>query len=218
MTPHAERICQLAHDSAEAQDSDDALRALTELRREVDALVHVHVERALATGSSFSAVARALGISRQAAHRRFRGLAPKRTPERTRPFTASDAARRVVRLAQAEALAAGTPAGSEHVLRAIVRTDSEMTRALREQGVTPERVRAYARDDVGSSAENRTSSSIPRIVRRAAQLAFSRGDRELGVQPLLLAAVEDPDGDARRVLAALAMEGASPDAVASAAC
>ena len=210
MTRHAEHICALAQESAEAEEPDVALRALMELRGEVDAFVDVQVQRALSTGHSFSDVARALGISRQAAHRRFRDLAPPRERERRaarnrrRPLVASDAARDVVRLARAEALAAGAPPGSEHVLLGVVGTDSETARALRAKGVTPERVRAYARSSCGQSTGN--ASAIRRVVKRAAQIALSRADNELDVEPLLLAAIADADGRARRALAALAVD------------
>ena len=203
MTEHAERICELAHKSAEADEPDVALRTLTELGREVDAFVRVHVGRALQAGRSFTDVARPLGISRQAAHRRFRDLAPQRRPDRRRPLVASDAAREVVRLAREEALAAATTPGSEHVLLAVVRTNSETTRVLRSKGVTLERMRAYARGNADQSPDGRVASSIPRIVKRAAQIALSRGDELLDVQPLLAAAIADPDGGARRTLTAL---------------
>jgi ATP-dependent Clp protease ATP-binding subunit ClpA len=209
MTPVAERICRLAQESAQADDPDEALRALTELRREVDAFVPIHVERALRAGRSFSDVARTLGVSRQAAHRRFRGLAPPQRRDRKRRLVVSDAARHVVRLAQAEALAAGAPPGSEHVLLGVLRTDSEMTRALRQHGLTPERLRLETRSRTGELARQRTASSIPRIVRRAAQVALRRGDHVLDVQPLLLAAVVDPDGGARCALNAVGVEPAS---------
>jgi transposase-like protein len=52
----------------------DALSALTTLRTELDALEREQVRRALESGYSYSAVARELGISRQAAHRRYRSL------------------------------------------------------------------------------------------------------------------------------------------------
>jgi transposase-like protein len=52
----------------------DALAALTTLRSELAALEREQVRRALESGYSYSAVARELGISRQAAHRRYRGL------------------------------------------------------------------------------------------------------------------------------------------------
>jgi DNA-binding Lrp family transcriptional regulator len=205
MTRHAERICELAHESAAAEEPDIALRALVELRREVDAFVRVHVGRALRAGRSFSDVARALGISRQAVHRRFRDLAPERRHDRRRPLVATHAARDVARLAREEALAAGVPLGSEHVLLGVVRTDTETTRALRSKGVTPERVRAYARSSPGQSPDGRVSSSIRRIVKRAALIALSRGHEELDVEPLLLAAIADADGGARRTLTALSV-------------
>jgi hypothetical protein len=211
MADQAQRICDLAQESAAANDHETALRALTELRSEVDAFVRAHVGRALAAGRSFSDVARALGISRQAAHRRFRDLAPAR---RRDPLVATDAARRVVRLAQAEALAAGASPGSEHVLLGILRTDCEAARALRFDGVTPERARACVRSDgvrtpEGESCHTRgagQSSSLPRILKQAARVALRRGDRELDPDPLLLAAVADPDGGARRTLTALSVE------------
>ena len=99
MDLHAKRVCELAEEAAQAEDGMSALRTLTELRREVEALTSAHVGRALASGHSFAAVARALGITRQAAHRRFRHLAPDRTsvpPRRLigKPVTASACARR----------------------------------------------------------------------------------------------------------------------------
>ena len=52
----------------------EALIALTTLRSELDAFEREQVRRALESGYSYSAVARGLGISRQAAHRRYRSL------------------------------------------------------------------------------------------------------------------------------------------------
>jgi hypothetical protein len=79
--------------------------------------------------------------------------------------------------------------------------------------VTPERTQEHAqidaRDGLGDRAGDGTdgcaSGSLARIVRRAARVALSRGDPELDVQPLLQAAVVDPDGGARRTLDALAV-------------
>lgn len=209
MAQQAARICELAQQSAAADDADTALRALAELRREADAFVHVHVRRALAAGHSFSDVARALGISRQAAHRRFRDLAPARRRHRRRPLVATDAARRVVQLARTEALAAGASPGSEHVLLAILRTDSDATRALRFKGVTPERARACLQSHPGEAHDRRDSGSMPRILKQAARVAVSRGDHELNLEQLLLAALADPDGGARRMLTALDVKPAS---------
>src|SRR5215208_6902784 len=129
MTRDAERICALAHEAAEAEEPVVALRALAALRHEVDAFVSVQVGCTLRAGGSFSDVARALGVSRQAVHRRFRDLAPPRRRDRRPPLFATAAARHVMRLAREEAVAAAVPPGSAHVLLGLVRTDTETTRA-----------------------------------------------------------------------------------------
>src|SRR5215211_3352657 len=53
-----------------AQEPLDALRALVDLRRELDEAEARHVEGALHEGRSWAQVAEALGISKQAAHKR----------------------------------------------------------------------------------------------------------------------------------------------------
>lgn len=73
-------IEQLARDTARIPDPETALRALTALRQELDAIERELVQRALAAGASWSHVARSLGVTKQAAHRKHRHLA-ERTPE-----------------------------------------------------------------------------------------------------------------------------------------
>jgi hypothetical protein len=207
MAEQPERICDLAQKAATAEDAETALRTLSALRREVDSFVCTHVGHALAAGRSFSDVARALGVSRQAAHRRFRDLAPARRRNGARRLGATDAARRVVRLAQAEARAAGASLGSEHVLLGVLRTDSDTTRMLRFKGVTLERARAcaetIARDAPARPESGADAGSMPRILKHAARLALSRGDQDLDLEHLFLAALAVPDGGARDTLAAL---------------
>ena len=50
---------------------------------------------------------------------------------------------------------------------------------------------------------------MPRILRQAARVALSRGDRKVDLEQLLLAALAEPDGGATRTLTALAVEPAS---------
>lgn len=212
-----ERICELAQKAAAAEDAETALRTLSALRREVDSFVCIRVGHALAAGSSFSDVARALGVSRQAAHRRFRDLAPARRRNGKRRLAATDAARRVVRLAQAEARAAGASLGSEHVLLGVLHTDSDAARTLRFKGVTLERARARVGTTARDASARRKSGletgpgtgsesgSMPRILKQAARLALRRGDQDLDLEHLLLAALAAPDGGARDALAALAV-------------
>ena len=61
-----------------APDPVRALRELRALRAELDALRARAGARALESGASFAAVARGLGITRQAAHRRYRHLTLRR--------------------------------------------------------------------------------------------------------------------------------------------
>jgi len=206
---HGERLCRLAEGAACADDPGSALRILTELRRELDAFIAVQVRRSLAAGRSFGEVARGLGISRQAAHRRYRRLAPVR-PDAPRRLVATEQARQVVRGARAETLVAGAPAaGSREVLLGILRTECGAAQALRSEGVTLEKGRACA-PVVHSAAGNGDSSCLERIVRRAGRVAVARGDEHVRPEQLLLAAITDADGGASGTLAAL---GATPLAI-----
>jgi transposase-like protein len=96
----------------------DPLRALHELRvlrTELDALERERVRAALEAGASFAEVARGLGITRQAAHRRYRHL----TSEPPR-LLATPEALAVLHKARHVAAQAGSPTvEAEHVARAL---------------------------------------------------------------------------------------------------
>ncbi|MDA0182074.1 hypothetical protein OJ997_17345 [Solirubrobacter phytolaccae] len=74
MHPAAGRILTELQRALTAPEPLEALAALTQLRGALDAYEHEQVRRALRQGESFAAIAREVGISRQAAHRRYRGL------------------------------------------------------------------------------------------------------------------------------------------------
>ncbi len=59
--------------AAEGEDPLRALRAAAELRREVDRLAAVQVRRARVQGVSWVRIAQALGVSKQAVHKKFGG-------------------------------------------------------------------------------------------------------------------------------------------------
>ena len=207
MDEHAKRICALADDAANAEDGLSALRTLRELRSEADELAKAHVERALASGRTFADIARALGTSRQAAHRRYRHLAPERTSESSPRLAASAVARHAMRLAREDAVAEGAPLGPEHVLLGILGTDCDVSRALVAEGVTLDAARACARDGDG---DGDGSANLRRMLTEAGRVAVSRGEGRLGVEQLLLAALDDADDGARRTLTAL---GVSPESI-----
>jgi hypothetical protein len=91
-----------------------SLRALTALRGELDVLERHLVARALQEGQTYTQIARPLGISRQAAHRRYRDL--------TAPPTLSDDARAALVRAREEAARHGSRSiDGEHLVLALAR-------------------------------------------------------------------------------------------------
>jgi transposase-like protein len=100
-----------------ASDPLRSLRELGALRAELDTFERDQVRRALESGASFAAVARALGITRQAAHRRYRHLLDGETPPR---LVASAEALAILQRARLEAARAGAATvGPEHVVSAV---------------------------------------------------------------------------------------------------
>ena len=71
---NAQRTVGLLERALTAAEPTAALQAITALRVQLDALERQLVVRALREGTTFSAIAAPLGISRQAAHRRYRDL------------------------------------------------------------------------------------------------------------------------------------------------
>jgi hypothetical protein len=57
----------------EGEDSLSALNAVATLRRELERLEAVHVRRARVGGALWSEIARALGVSKQAVHKKHGG-------------------------------------------------------------------------------------------------------------------------------------------------
>ena len=204
MSARGQRICQLAESAAGDDDAESALRILRELREELDEFIREQVARALESGRSFGDVARVLEISRQAAHRRYRDLAPEAPPTPARRLVPTDVTRAALRVAREHAIALGEPLASQHVLLGVLATDSEAAHALHADGVTLETARSCAGAGEARPADDGDgSAALRRMLREAGRVALARGDAELGPEEVLLAALADRDDGARRTLAAV---------------
>ncbi|GAA1322088.1 hypothetical protein ACFSWE_01475 [Leucobacter albus] len=64
-------IVEASQDAVNATDPRVGLRAVVSLRSLADALEMRHVEAALASGMSWQTIADALGVSRQAVHKKY---------------------------------------------------------------------------------------------------------------------------------------------------
>ena len=197
-------IEQLARETVEITDPETALRALTALRRELDATEPEIVQRALHAGASWSQIARALGVSKQAAHRKYRHMFDQVWGEKpgTPRLTISNEARRSVQFAHEEAQRLGQPAiGTEHILLAILRCeDSLAARALNAEGVTLEAARACLQTTMPGiphsvlerpAEEYAVTTHARRIIEGARREASRRGETRIGAEHLLLALLAD---------------------------
>ena len=223
----SDRLRELVEHAVRAGQPAAALRAMTALREELDAFERLQVARALDAGQSFGDVARAIGISRQAAHRRYRDLAGVELPDGAAEpgnhrLLVTSEARAAVTLAREEASAMGAPTvGSEHLLLGIIRCRAPTTAAVLESGgITLADARRYARPTLvegaptaalvpgaGPTPGPRGISAYARAVfELALREATKRGDGHVGVDHLLLASLEDPNGGACRTLCELGLD------------
>jgi transposase-like protein len=219
MTATSETIEQLARDTVKTTDPEIALRAMSALRQELSALEPELVGRALQSGSSWSQIARALGVSKQAAHRKHRQVAERSVSPDTlaSKILVTGEARRSVQLAREEARRLGQPAvGTEHLLLGILRCrDSHAVRALAALGVTHERATVCLQPTITSQpaadsavagedgAGNAVSPHAHRILEGSLREALARGDGYIGVEHLLLALLTDSRNGAVQTLEAL---------------
>jgi Clp amino terminal domain, pathogenicity island component len=205
-------IEQLARDTAHTADPEVALRALTALRQELDATEPELVMRALHTGASWSRIARALGITKQAAHRKYRYLfehAMELSAGGPRLLVTTEA-RNSMQFAREEAKRLGQPAvGTEHVLLGVLRCrETHAVRALNALGVTLEAARRCLQTTMpgvvaGPSEGDGVTPQARRILEGSLREALKRGDGHIGVEHLLLAMLSDSRSGAVQTLEAL---------------
>lgn len=205
-------IEQLASDAVRVADPEVALRALSALRQELDSMEPELVSRALAAGASWSEIARSLGISKQAAHRKHRHLSAGLTGTTSNAkILVTSEARRSVHLARQEARRLGAPAvGTAHLLLGILRCErSHARRALAALGVSHERVIETLQPTMTGAeqdpdpAEGGLTRQARRILEGSLHAAVKRGEGYIGVEHLLLALLADSRSGAVQTLEAL---------------
>jgi hypothetical protein len=211
------RSVELAQRAARLEDPEEGLKAVAALRPHLDSLEEQHVENAVRAGRSWSDIARLLGISRQAVHKRYSARFGARQRHKIRKPDAHDLVRETIRVARQEAAAMEhASVGPEHLLLALLRDDrGPAARALEAAGVSYSAARREVRRLYGQSelegdtlrdgdlapVSARAQESLQQAVREAA----ARGDRSLGVEHLLLGLLRDAQGGAVGTLAALAI-------------
>jgi hypothetical protein len=215
------QLGELLRRAVSTDDPDDALRAITVLRGELDRLERDAVSCARVAGASWSSIADALNITRQAAQKRHRGAtpAPHAAPAPMRTVLVTAPARMAVRLGRQEARAMGSElVGSEHLLLGILRSGDQRTvGVLEELGVTLEDARAAAQPTLidgqpppEPAAKDGISSYARSVLEQSLREAIARGEGFIGVEHLLLALLREEAGGAARTLHEL---GVDPEAV-----
>jgi hypothetical protein len=212
-----QRLCHLVQRAVVAAKPDESLRPIPALREGLEAFERAQVARALRRGASFGDIARALGISRQAAHRRYRDVLDDEgdAPELGREILITGEARAVVALARREASALGArKVGTEHLLLGIVRFgDPRVEAALRELGIDLRSMRANAQGTLvdGSldgvpDGPGGISPHARAVFAQSLREAVRRRDSYIGVEHLLIATIRAGESGAHRTLQTLGVD------------
>ena len=203
----------------------DALPAVAALRRRLDELEALHVENARRSGMPWQQLADAVGVSKQALHRkhaeRLRAHAKRRGTRGSggpAQLIVTGEARDAVYFGRQEARALGHElVGTGHLLLGLLRhANGRAAFALRSLNVSLGALRGHVDRLIsvqrttpapGSTAEADgrlpVSQAARRVLEQSLHEAVGLGDGHLGVEHILLALLREPDAVAGRALAAL---------------
>ena len=228
--PVTESAPELATRAVQVSRPADGLAAVAALRTRLDALEEMHVENALRRGMSWRQIAEALGVTKQAAHKKYAkrlgGRAAEGAPVEAgrNRLIITGRARHAVQLARQEAAAlTAHEVGTEHLLLGLVRGDGDPAAhtlaslgvalaAARREAERVQREEEAVRGLLGAApARPPISAAARRALEQSLREALARGDPHLGVEHVLLAVLRDARGGAARTLAALGVAPAAVD-------
>lgn len=197
-----------AAQEALGRNPGNGLGAIRRLRQELERAEEAQVANALAAGWSWARIGRALGVSRQAVHRKYSGFKP--TPMATSVPTVAGSVRVVLVIARTEASARGDAlVGTEHLLLALLQQgEGPAARALRAARAQLRMLRAAADVQAPSDVCWVPPSRIGMTARasaaldRAALLAQQEGNQRMCDQHILRAILADPMSGAVALLRA----------------
>jgi hypothetical protein len=177
-----------------------AARTAADLEEIADAALSHFVDQCRRSGLSWTDISKALGVTKQAAHKRF--SFPPRTLERFTPR-----ARALLPQAAAKALRFGhNYVGTEHLLLALF-TDQESVAAkvLADAKISEQKVEAFVLQATprGSSTDDAPPLTplATRTIEKAVSEALQLGHNYVGTEHLLLALFGDTEALAAQVLA-----------------
>ncbi|EWM16647.1 Clp protease N-terminal domain-containing protein [Kutzneria sp. 744] len=173
-----------------------------------DHLVGHFVDQARRAGSTWTDIGRSMGVSKQAAQKRF---VPKDEPLDWGPFSRfTDLARKVVAQSQTEAQTAGHGyIGTEHVLLALISlSDGLAAKALIAQGLTEEQVRAAVKVAAPAGGETVTghipfTPRVRKVLELAVREALRLEHNFVGTEHILLGLMAEGEGIGVKVLTGL---------------
>ena len=204
-------VAQLHPEGDPLERLSEAVRQADHLGELSDHLVGHFVDQARRAGSTWTDIGRSMGVSKQAAQKRF---VPKEEPMDWGPFSRfTDLARQVVLGARTEAQAAGHRyIGTEHVLLGLIATPKGLAaKALIAQGITEEQIRAAVKV-AAPHTDEKVADDIPftprvrKVLELAVREALRLGHNFVGTEHLLLGLIAEADGIGPQVLTGLGLD------------
>ncbi|MEU2023530.1 Clp protease N-terminal domain-containing protein [Streptomyces sp. NPDC016469] len=182
----------------------DAVIAADHLGDVADHLIGHFVDQARRSGASWTDIGKSMGVTRQAAQKRFVAKDPgEGTLDPSQGFGRfTQRAKNVVMAAQNEARAAGnTQIGTEHLVLGLLSEPEGLAAAfIKAQGVVLDAVRQAATEALPPATEGEIPELIPYNgdARKALELTFREalrmGHNYVGTEHILLALLEHEDG------------------------